>query len=330
MNIHLHIPGLMAAPARLVQMLELPALAALRQWRTHAAVHPIPPGRFGFHARMLNMQKPPIAALAWLAATGERPARQVFLATPVHLQAGMSDLVLFTGRHFSLEDAERDALFGDAAEFFGEEPRLQVVEGAAFLQPPRPLEVITTPLQLAQGEGVRANLPRGKDAPVLHAWMNELQMFLHGHAVNRMRADTQRPPINGLWIWGEGALPAAERGNLHFHGNTLFIRGLACLRGRFHALPADFTRLTPDAVHVVELTDCQDALDADDIDAWRRAVEALTDEWLAPVLNAVKAGGVESATLYPGDGAAYDIDRRAFSRWKFWRREIAPHLVTES
>lgn len=330
MNIHLHIPGLLAAPARLVQMLEEPLPAVLRQWRTHAAVQAIPGGRFGFYAHLLNLPKAPLAALGWLAASGERPRRQLFLATPVHLQAGMSDLVLFGGRHFALDETESEELFRDVAAFFGDEPRVQCLEGVAFLEPPGTLAVSTTPLHLAQGEGVRGNLPRGEDAKVLHGWMNELQMYLHAHAINRRRQAEQRPPINGLWVWGEGELPACEGRGIHFHGDGLFLRGLASLLGTSQAVPGSFKALVGEGMHVVELLDCQQAQDADDIAGWKSAVEGIARDWLAPVLDAVKTKAVASATLYAGDGMACTITKRQLSRWNFWRREIAPRIVTES
>jgi hypothetical protein len=42
----------------------------------------------------------------------------------------------------------------------------------------------------------------------LRSLSSEIEMWLFDHAVNRRRREAQRPDINALWLWGEGAADA--------------------------------------------------------------------------------------------------------------------------
>jgi hypothetical protein len=44
----------------------------------------------------------------------------------------------------------------------------------------------------------------------LTRWLNEVQMFLHGHPVNEAREACGKPVVNSLWLWGGGRQPAAQ------------------------------------------------------------------------------------------------------------------------
>ncbi|HEX7046948.1 MAG TPA: hypothetical protein VF275_05205 [Gammaproteobacteria bacterium] len=322
MKLDLYVPGLLAAPARLAANLPLPDAPALHEWCARSDAQPVRTGRFGFIETLLDVESAPLAALAWLGATGETAKSPVLFATPVHLQAGMSDLVLFSGPALRVSDDERERLAQDISEFFGDEPAMHFCDGRMFLQAPRNLDVQTTPLHEAQGGAVRDHLPRGADAPRMHGWMNELQMFLHGHALNKERTARGLPSLNGIWPWGEGEIPqAAKRKNLVVFAKTLSMRGLGLLLGETREYDV-FERMLPSSGHhIIEVTDCIDALDADDINAWQSAVENVSSNVLQPALDWLAANRDAQAVLYAGDGVALHLRggkdnwlRRAFRR----------------
>ncbi|HEX6929770.1 MAG TPA: hypothetical protein VF267_10990 [Gammaproteobacteria bacterium] len=305
MRLELNVPGLLAAPERLLAQLVLPDCAALRRWCVRAIARNTLPGRYGCIAELLRMPTAPLAALAWLGATDAGAEENVLLATPVHLRAGMHDLVLFAGPTLRINDDERLTLARDLAASFGATPRLSLAANQWFLHTPEPLAVSTTPLYRAQGETVRGNLPEGPDAARLHAWMNEWQMFLHSHAVNRERAARSEPTLNGFWIWGEGALPARDRERkVAVFAESLPMRGLGRWLGDAREHRALDNMLPVSGCHVIELTACVDALDADDAEGWQAAVQRVSQDYLQPVLDWLAGNPSAEAVLHAGDGKA--------------------------
>lgn len=271
----------------------------------------------------------PLAALAWLGETGAPPTGQVLFATPVHLQAGMHDLVLFAGPALQVTPTERAQLAADIAAFFGDTPAIRPAGKEMFLLPGNALDLHTRPLHEVQGETVRDRLPRGADARRAHTWMNELQMFLHDHAINRARAVAGQPVLNGLWLWGEGPLPARVDANgVVVFARTSVMRGLGRLIGEARDVTI-MEEMLPDGGHrVIEITTCIDALDADDEAAWQHAVDDVATNVLQPVLAWLAATPGARCALYAGDGKVREL-RGGSTAWRRWFRRAPPLRIGE-
>lgn len=303
-KLELYIPGLLAAPGRLVEQLTLPDAPALQEWQRRCRVQEGLPGRHGPLRAWLATQHVPLAALAWLG-TGEkkRPGGSLFRATPVHLVAGMNDLVLFSGGALDVAMEERARLVRDIAAFLDGAPEFVMLQDQLFLHAAQALDVQTVLLHEAQGMAVRANLPHGRDAPRVHMWMNELQMFLHDHPVNRERAARSLPPINGIWIDGEGPLSASTTlAGVRIFFDSLPMRGLGVIAGGAEQRDDVSAFLPAEGHHVVEYSACVTALDADDVEAWRESIMRINEECLQPVLNWLRQNPSAEAVLHAGDG----------------------------
>lgn len=59
------------------------------------------------------------------------------------------------------------------------------------------------------GAYIDTALPQGEAGRATRLWLNELQMALHGHPLNRARCDRGQPEINSLWLHGDGVAPAS-------------------------------------------------------------------------------------------------------------------------
>ena len=153
----------------------------------------------------------PIAPYSLLADGGE-PGRHHWLrADPVHLKLEGSRLVLADGGTFSISQQEAESLTDSLNPHFS-------ADGLTFypLRPDRwylrsetapALE--TTQLTAAAGKSIDTLLPRGGDARTWRTRLNDVQMLLHGHAVNEARERAGQPPINSVWLWGGGTLSDA-------------------------------------------------------------------------------------------------------------------------
>lgn len=303
-KLELYIPGLLAAPGRLVEQLTLPQAPALQEWQRRCRVQQGLRGRYGPLRNWLATQHVPLAALGWLGAGGTLPLPgSLFRATPAHLVAGMHDLVLFSGDAIKITREERQRLACDIAAFLDGAPEFVMLHDQLFLHARQALDVQTVFLHEAQGKAVRANLPNGRDAPRVHAWMNELQMFLHDHPVNRDRRARALPPINGLWLDGEGPLSnSTALADVRVFADSLVMRGLGVIAGGAERRDDVPSFLPHDGHHIVEYSMCVTAVDADDAEAWRESVMRISEQCLQPVLDWLRQNSSAEAALHAGDG----------------------------
>jgi hypothetical protein len=62
--------------------------------------------------------------------------------------------------------------------------------------------------ETALGEDLYEHLPEGAEARRWRVLFNEVQVLLHQHSLNTRRLERGLPPVNSLWFWGGGVLPA--------------------------------------------------------------------------------------------------------------------------
>jgi hypothetical protein len=183
------------------------------------------------------------------------------------------------------------------------------------------------PLELA-GQEVDAVLPRGTGAARWHALMNEIQMVLHEHPLNAERERRGDPPINSVWLWGAGRLPAAAEGRWHsVTADDALAAGLARIaRIRQQALPAgarNGSRRAPrDGRHLVVLDSLRAALALGGADGHVERLAALESRWFVPLLEALRGDRIGMVTVQvPDAGDGYETVRSDLRR--FWRRAPA-------
>ena len=271
----------------------------------------------------------PAAPFSLLADGGEPGSHHWLRADPVHLQLEGGRLVLANSDAFSLSQAEADSLAASLnAHFSG--------DGLAFdaLRPHRwylrlakaPL-LNTTALTRAAGRRIDGLLPRGADAALWHARLNEIQMLLHGHAVNERREAAGAPPINSVWLWGAGciahALPAAFNA---VWSDDPFAAGLAhAARVAARALPARAAELlgasSSAGVNLILLDGLRTPARYGDAHAWRTCLEQLERDWISPLLDALKQDRIGMLSLHGfGPAGAVSVETARGDLRRFWRR----------
>lgn len=335
MIIELFIPGLLAAPGRLLEALQpLPQPLLPPAWR-RARHSEVAPGRYGALASWLGQETAPLALLHWHAQTTEAPPPGLALLSLTHARAGMNDLVLLPPALLESDADEREALHEELAAALAPQPQILSRAGSGFIIA-EDTGFRSTPLHAAIGHSIRPLLPGGAGSARVNAWMNEMQMSLHAAEVNRQREHRAVLPLNCAWPWGEGELselPAALREACFAGAGELRLaRGLArACDGEF--LGEDWNGLGMAADRDVYIIDTRlaDALDADDVDSWRARRADVMAHWLLPVLESLRRGEIGTLRLYPGDGSCRELDRgclRAF--WRGWLGGIDAMQAEES
>lgn len=153
----------------------------------------------------------------------------------------------------------------------------------------------------ALGEDLFEHMDTSPEARRWRALESEVQVTLHNHPFNARRVARGLSPVNALWFWGGGRLPAASSG----HGTTGYsgddtARALAAAGGRGEPLPERFAG--EPGVYDLEGT---------------RDLQWIEREWLAPALEALRAGRIAALRLDDGDGWRFELRRRHALR--FWR-----------
>lgn len=278
----------------------------------------------------------PAAPLAALGAGVEPHAAYALFCDPVELVAGLEDVTL-AARIDDLSAGEAQAIVEALNVHFAD-------DGLAFAAPrpdtwfvtarDRP-ELRTTPIGLALGAPMSAHLPDGGDSRLWQRWATEIQMLLHAHPVNRERERAGRPPFNGVWFWGGGALSdiglvAPFRAHAPEGREGDFLRGLALhAGGEPLALPSTFDATIQGvpaarpATHVaVMLPRVADAA----------GLAGLERNWLEPAAHWLARGRIASVALVAdgeGQRATTWIARRPSLPGRL-RARIAPRRFAPS
>jgi hypothetical protein len=251
----------------------------------------------------------PVAALT-RSVDADDAARSLWVrADPAHLRAGISSAHLLAIGRVGIDADEAQAFRRSLAPMFGDAGfELSTPHPERwYLRLPEGAKVPTfVPPDLALGADLRTVLPQGDESARWLRLMNESQVVLHQHEVNRRRAQEGRVSVNSVWFWGAGRLPS--------HVTARFARaaGDDALLGGI-AMRAGARRVPLDEV----LAGAQPGLTV--IDA--RAIERFGDMehvLFTPLARQLRRGEIDSIDLELGETATVRVTRA--DRWRFWRR----------
>lgn len=258
----------------------------------------------------------PAGALGLLGEGGEPGDDYWFRADPVHLRPDRDRLLLFAEVAPSPEEAQR--LIAECNRLLAEDGITLALGpgGGWYLRAAAPAELITTPTFVADRRYIDPYLPQGADARRWLSLLTELQMLLHASAVNIERESRGEAVINGLWIWGGGRLPQkVQTESEKVYTDESLLKGLARAAG-VEAAPA----VAADPAHatgLVWLDEADRAIGAADLDAWRRALEVLERDWLAPQVQRLRHGALDELII---ETERLRLTVSGAGLRRFWRR----------
>jgi hypothetical protein len=206
-------------------------------------------------------------------------------ATPVHVEARRTSLVLTDPAHLQLDPEEAAALAAPLTlHLAGEGLALYAPHPARwYIRSENLLTMSDAPPHTAAGRDIQS-FTSNKAAQRL---LTELQMLLHAHPVNTARAARGAPAVNHLWLWDGGAMPARTPAPYRqVHGNDFTVQALAAHADVPRtAAPARIgARTLTEGSHLLTTEILQTTLRRDGPDAWRAAVAHLEQDWLQPLV----------------------------------------------
>ncbi len=280
------LPRLPLAERLLSRAERRPAPPDWRRWLLGVAGLELPGGDLPVGLTLATRHgQPPAQAGSW------------FVATPVHLVAGLTRLQFHARGALALPPGEAVAL---AARFARDwhDPSLALVPAGELLllRAAERFDVATADPAVHAGRDVREALPRGVDAGRLERLMTELQMWLHG----TRQSSVEGLAVNGLWLWGGGRTPLAGRAAwpTSAAADAFLDAAAALLPGTVRDARFQAWSLAALARSGQAFADC-DAL------------------WFGPLAAALRSGALGSARIHAG---AHEFVLRRAQRWRGWLR----------
>jgi len=327
-SITLVLPGLLPVPP-VVTDNDLPGCRTLARLLTRADRAQCSPDYYRQLFDCFGMQPDegqdyPVAPVGYLAETGCQP-QYCLRADPVHLSASRDGMALMDNAMIGLQPHEAEALAAELQPLFSEFQAELVTPHAAhwYINSAEPPAICTTPLPDVIARDVSTALPVGDDQTRWRQLFNEIQMVLHTCEVNEARSRRGQLPVNSLWFWGGGTLPA--RGAAAFDycfSDDPFVRGLGLLHEQsVDILPESIDTLlgqAEQAQHILVTDATARRLKSyDDVPKWLGLLEQLEQNWFLPLEAAQKRGRLQQINIVI-DGTRYAYRRR--HQWRFWRR----------
>ncbi len=256
-----------------------------------------------------------------LAGDGITPDDALWLrADPVSLQFYQDQLVLLGPDRLHVQRDEADALMSALQGYFDD-------EGLAF-HAPRPqrwylrLHADETlphvdPLDAVVGRPLEHHLPRGPAAAVWRRRMNEIQMLLHDHPVNRVREAAGKWPINSVWFWGGGR---------HAPLPPPAFSLLAAQHPLAHALAQAARMNCADPDRLESLDDAEAAMvilelpAGDDADVLAAALRRMEERWFGPALRRLRRCAVGRMRLECTGTWSLSRELTPLSVYRLWQR----------
>ena len=270
-----------------------------------------------------RQQDYPIAPITLQYDGGEVGTHYWLRADPVHLRVMRDRIVLADSGALGLSQPEADSLAHSIHAHFGETLSPQALHPTRwylrFDQAPR---LCTTPLSVAIGCDIDPLLPQGEDAMLYRSQLNELQMLLFEHPVNQAREARGELPVNSLWLWGGGCLPAVPKTKTEMYCDELEVIAL----GRFcesevAAMPDLFSAALVDQNKLIVLDQLKEAGQYGDAFSWREAISALERDWFAPLLRHLRRHPTAVQVVDPVNRKKIEI--KPLDLWRVWRRPRA-------
>ena len=270
-----------------------------------------------------GLTAPPFGALRLLGeGVDEARSGHWLCADPVHLRFHQERIVLADASAFDVDEdaaqglvAALNAEFGDVGQFHA------ASAGRWYLRLNVAVDHPVEPISAVAGRRVDGEL-KGSALP-LTRWLNEVQMFLHGHPLNERREAAGQPAINSLWLWGGGALPAsiAPAISAAFTAHPL-AAGLARAAGTaLHSRPAGLADLPPDAGKrpLVVLDQLLPSVAHEDSEGWRGSFGQIDAGWFAPLKKSLGNRVDRISLIAPTVYGELHYTLTAGDRWKLWK-----------
>lgn len=330
-TLHMILPGLFHSIGKFEDQRE--CYPSLYKLITKATVVPDRPESFegvlkqhfaGFSAREI----PAGALTAFANSLASNVDNQTWLrADPVYLKSDAHGIYCYGNQHLHIERAEAQAIVESLNQHFAEDGlHIQIASNHAWvLSVDGHQAMATNALADIEGRSIEPMLPSGPDALTWHRRLTETQLLLERHPVNLARRDKGLLPINSLWFWGLGSLPAKM--DTYFdcvYVNSKMMQGICDLANtpyysRLQCFDEFFQSMSHHAHHTCAIIDSRfkRANNLTDMSLREELLTSYEKHWFSQIANALIEGQIKTIYLDACQGRRFVISKRHFKY--FWR-----------
>lgn len=273
----------------------------------------------------------PTPAIGPAVLTSPAMSSVAWLATPMHLIAGMTSVHVDRRSILRLDAADQQTMAADFQRIFHDSGfDLQPLDAGDFLMLGPEMALADTE-EPARALGATMVHHAGT-TPALRKLGAEIEMWLYDHPINDVRRSRGEQPVTALWLWGGG--PVTTRGNVGAHavgdarpsaldiafGRDSFLQGLWAMRGaKVSPLPQQLTDVFsyPQAQRAVLVIEMGLMLQSNPKWTFFEALVDVDRRFIAPAVEALNEGQFDRLSLLAND---YELTLRTSDRFKFWRR----------
>ncbi|MDO4997855.1 MAG: hypothetical protein Q4E16_04340 [Neisseria sp.] len=242
------------------------------------------------------------------------------LLSPVWQQMGMHNMNTLGGGDLAISEAEAQTWCSELNDFYrADGVRFQMFRPDLWLLTlPQAVQWDVLPVFDVLGQVDGTMRAEGADAKSWLQWQTELQMWLHAHALNRVREHNRLPAVNGVWLWQD--LRGSRSPEMLLASDSVWAEPAA------ESLPYDFAalqrlladKMSADGIQDIELFDECLLTARHTANAWayQDTLHELEQRWFAPIADALKTGAIKSFCLRCESG---ELRVQAKTQWRFWK-----------
>jgi len=298
-----------------------------RVWR-RAQFERVEMGVYQYCARLLDILttgRLPAAALSALAHLPTFDQRRWYAyMDPVHLLPDRDTLLMLPSQQLDISADEAQRLIKTITEFNQDDAwRIDSLTPSHWLlslaQAP---DVQFSDLELAQRGEIFKLMPSGAHAAQWRKTLNELQMLLYSHPVNRQREQSGRTLINSVWWWGEGQLSQMTARPTHKKIQVISANEVIVGLAKYRQATSQF--IVEDIFSYLQHKQGNDLYlmtinvpAGDDFSDGEKSMRFIRDNYLTPLYNAINDSLLIKASVYFDCGWEMRLDRHLMR--KVWR-----------
>lgn len=144
------------------------------------------------------------------------------IVEPTHLRADRDRLLIAESEILQLNEEEANEIISAVNQHFAGEIKLKLIKEDLWLLGTNLdlSDLVSYPIVDIIGENIDDYLPLGKSRMMLHKLMNEIQMLLFDHPVNKLRSEDGLLAVNSLWLWDKSKANSVFKTNRVLSNNS--------------------------------------------------------------------------------------------------------------
>ncbi len=253
------------------------------------------------------------------APQSQRQSSRLLLFQAVHLRPDLHSAVIVPIQHSDEDLNNIKIIINDLNELFKVDCDITALDKGLFLMD---LKAFDAPLHYPHilsvlGKVANPYIEQSRQHLGWYKLLNEMQMFLHQHEVNQQRVQRGLLPINSLWFWGGGNLPAKIDANLAWYCDDSLLNQFALSLGLPTAPLDDLASLERSSAAAVVDLRLLELLKTGATTELDRVLLDIDNRLLQPLLRTVER---DRKSLCLRAGYELDLELAPSAALRFWRR----------